>query len=122
MSASLLPPRVEVSGNVITRAEVHFVRSLTVKRRVRELRVVLGDVVVDEAAEGPHGVELIQEEPLVLQCPPPRLDHRVGTRDLRTTFGELSRDQSLAVERGTPFLTASSMSPVWWTISRKRWS
>jgi len=61
MSAGRFPPRVEVSGNVITRAEVHFVRRLSLKRRVRELRVVLGGVVVDEVAERAHGIKVIQK-------------------------------------------------------------
>ena len=38
------------------------------------------------------------------------------------TFGEEMRDQPLAVERSTPFFTASSTSQISQTRSRSRWS
>ena len=50
---------------------------------MRESRVVLDDVEVDQASKRVDRVELVQEEPLRLECPPPRLDHRVREGDFR---------------------------------------
>ncbi len=62
-STGRLPPDVKIGRDEITCAKVYFVRSLTVKRGVRELCVVFPDIVLDEAAESTHGVEVIEKEP-----------------------------------------------------------
>ena len=54
--------------------EVHLVRSLALKRRVRDHAVVLLDVERDESLHGGERVERVQEEPCVLQGPPERLN------------------------------------------------
>ena len=42
---------------------------------------MLLDVELDESANLGDGVELVQEEPLVLEHSPPRIDHRIGEAD-----------------------------------------
>jgi len=49
---------------------------------VRDPRVVLGDVELDELPHARDRVERVQEEPVVLEAAPPRLDHRVREVDL----------------------------------------
>ena len=65
-----------------TRAEVHLVRRLAPKRGVRKTAVVFLNIEFRKATKGTDGIELIQEKPLVLQRPPPGLDHGVRARDL----------------------------------------
>ena len=69
--------------DVIARAKVHLVRSLTVECRVGKLAVVLLDVKLNELPDAGCRVECVEEQPLVLEDTPPRLDQRVGIADLR---------------------------------------
>ncbi len=72
----------ELLGDLLAGARVHLVRGLTVEGGVGDHGVVLGDVEGDEPLDGGEGVELVQEEPVVLQGAPPGLDHGVGEGDV----------------------------------------
>lgn len=64
-----------------TCSEVHLVRSLALKSRVRNHGVVLLDVESDETFDGGERVEVVEEEPVVLEGAPPSLDHRIPEGD-----------------------------------------
>ena len=65
---------------------------------MRESSVVLDDVEVDQASKRVDRVELVQEEPLRLECPPPRLDHRNGRR----CFNRISIQRNRSELRSLP--------------------
>ena len=67
-----------VHGHGVSLTEVLLVRRLAMERAVREHRIVFGDIEFDEPLHGREVAQLVQEQPLVLDRPKPRLDHGVG--------------------------------------------
>ena len=78
-----------------TCSDVHFVRSLAVKGRVGNHSVMLLDVESDETFDGGEGVEVVEEQPVVLEGAPPSLNHRIGEGDfhLSEDAAEMSEAQ-----------------------------
>ena len=56
----------ELVRDLLSCAEVHLVRRLSLEGGVGDPSVVLGDVELDQAADLGGGVEVVQEQPLVL--------------------------------------------------------
>ena len=77
-AAGVLLRRSQAVRDLPPLAAVHLIRRLAPKRGVGETAVVLLDVERDEPPDLGGGVELVQEEPIVLQAPPPGLDQRVS--------------------------------------------
>ena len=57
----------EVVGDSGADAEIHFVRRLAARRRMRHDGVVLLDVEADEPFHGGESIELVQVEPVMLE-------------------------------------------------------
>jgi hypothetical protein len=72
--ASGLPGRLQDLGNLISRAQVHFIRRLAGKGRVPQSRIVFLHVKTNELFQSTDGVERIQVEPLMFECSLPRFD------------------------------------------------
>ena len=81
-TASVPLRRSEAVRDLASFSAVHLIRRLAPKRGVGETGVVLLDVELDEAPDLGDRVELVQEEPVVLEASPPCLDERVGEPDL----------------------------------------
>jgi hypothetical protein len=82
MLTSLRSGNVQLHRQVRRGAEEHLVRRLAAERGVGHLGVVL---VYEERDQGPDAfdaVEGVEEEPLMFEGAPPRLDHRVRLGDL----------------------------------------
>ena len=60
--------------NTVSRSVVHLVRRLPFERRVRQMAVVLLDVERDQLPYAGRVIECVQEQPLVLDHAPPRLN------------------------------------------------
>ena len=56
--------------HILPGTEVDLIRCLTLERGMGDARVVLGDVERHELVDGPDRVELVHEEPLVLELSP----------------------------------------------------
>ena len=69
-------------GQVGLDVGVDLVGSSTSERGSRDERVVVLDVQAAEADEGLLGVEVVEEEPAVLEVVPEALDHAVGEGDV----------------------------------------
>ncbi len=63
-------------------AEIHLVRRLPAKRRMRHDGVVLLDVEANEPFHGGESIELVQVEPVMFERSPPGFDHGVRKGDL----------------------------------------
>jgi hypothetical protein len=72
-------PRSEVIGQLSAPTEVHLGRRLAFECAVGKRLVVLGHVESDEPLHGREIVERVQEQPLMLERTPPRLDERRAT-------------------------------------------
>ena len=64
---------VQLLRNVVACSEVHFIESLALERGVW-LAVVLIDVERDQLPYAGCGIQRVQEQPLVLDHAPPRLN------------------------------------------------
>jgi len=73
---------LQLSRHMIAPAVVHLIGSLATESGVGEPRIVLINVECHETPERGGTVERVQIEPLVLQRPPPDLDHGVGEPEL----------------------------------------
>jgi hypothetical protein len=60
--------------NTGSRTKVHLVRRLPTECRMWKTRMVLLDVKDDQLLDASDGVELVQEQPLVLEHAPPGFD------------------------------------------------
>src|SRR6185436_15508810 len=78
-------------------AEEQLIWRVPLERRVRDDLVVLLDVERDESCDRGERVELVKEEPTVLQRSPERFDHRVRERDVDLSEDATDRQH---VERG----------------------
>jgi hypothetical protein len=78
---TLLPCRdfssCELLWKLIARAEVHFARSLCVKRSVRKMRIRQTDIEHDQGAHLRQHLERLPLQPLVFEHAPPSFDRRV---------------------------------------------
>ena len=77
------PRDLKLTGNLVSSREVHLVRRLAPKCRMRKTGVVLLDVERDESPYRADRIERVQVQPLMFEHAPPGLDERVGKRDLR---------------------------------------
>src|SRR5215469_16583163 len=79
-------PRPQVFRHRFPRAEVHLVRRLSLKRRMRKHAIVLLDVEPNQSTHRGNPIERVQEEPLMFQGAPPCFDH--GVRELQLSEGQ----------------------------------
>jgi len=107
---------IEFSGNILAVPEVHLVRSLASEGGVGETLVVLGRVEGDELADGLDAVERVQEQPVVLRRPPPRLDHGVGAPQLG--HGQDPAEQAGVDDLGAAWARTSRPRRKAWTGTR----
>jgi len=97
------PGHGERIGDMRTEAGVHLIGSLSLERGVGQARVVLLDVERDEPADASRRVELVQEEPAVLEnsppglnaCPPLTCGTNLCRRRSGTSISAASRSASL---------------------------
>src|SRR5262249_6041510 len=64
----------QVGWNRIPRAEVHLVGRLAAKRRMGQHPVVFLDVELHQSPDGGNTIQRVEEQPLVFERTPPRLD------------------------------------------------
>jgi hypothetical protein len=100
--------RLELIRDPVTATKEHLIGCLAVEGRVRNHCIVLMDVPSDELLERGEAVQLVKEQPMVLQRSPPSLEFRVGEGDL-----DLSEDTSQGVksQQVSPFKVAGRVGP-----------